>query len=154
VVPGRPGTLPGVADTWHELWDRVDGLPAPIAASLPDCAAVLRVELAAVEAAARHVAPYQHADGSPRWSVAEVADRLGLVDRDGKGHRLSRRTGDGDEGRARRHAQRGAAATNGRRAADRAAAELAAAPEPEPVEDLAELVDLDGPAGEDLAAEQ
>jgi hypothetical protein len=140
-----------VADTWHELWDRLDGGHGPVAASLPDCAALLGAELPAVEAAARHVAPYVHADGSPRWSVAELADRLGLADRNTKGYRLGRRSGDRDGGRGRRHSRRGAAATKARRAAERAA-ELAE-PEPERVEDLAELVDLDG-AGEDLAAEQ
>jgi hypothetical protein len=145
-----------VPSTWDETWNRIDGLPLPVAASLDDAAALLGAPLADVEAAARHVEPYLCGDGITRkWSLGELADRLGLADHDRKGHRLTRRTGDRHEGRSRRHAQRGAAATNGRRAAERAAAELAAArAEPEPVEDLAELVDLDGPAGEDLAAEQ
>jgi hypothetical protein len=120
-----------------ELWDRIDGLSGPVAATLPDCASLLGVELAAVQDVAAEVTPYLHADGSPRWSVAELADRLGLTARDHKGHRLPRRTGDRDGGRGRRHARLGAAATNQHRAAKRAA-ELA---EPEP--DVKDLADLD-----------
>jgi hypothetical protein len=144
-VPGRPGTLPGVADTWHELWDRLDGLHGPVAATLPDCAALLGAELPAVEAAARHVTPYRHADGSPRWSVGELADRLGLADHDRKGRRRSWRTGDATGDPTRGHARRGAAATNGRRWP------LShAEPEPVEVEDLAAVEDLADPdaAGE------
>lgn len=132
------GTLPGVVATFGELWDRLDGLHGPVAATLPHAAALLGADLAAVELAAREVEPYQHADRSPRWSVGElVSARLGLADRDGKGHRRSRRTGD-RFGEARRHSRRGAAATNQARAADRAAA-------------AGELVE-DLPAVEDLAA--
>jgi hypothetical protein len=120
--------MPG---TWTEVWDRADGLDVPVAATLPDAAALLGVSLAVVEQAARHVPPYVHADGSPRWSVGELADRLGLADHDRKGHRRSWRTG-GRFGEGRRHTRLGAAATNGGRAAELAdaAARLAA------VEDL------------------
>jgi hypothetical protein len=134
--------------TWDEVWSRLDGHHGPVAATLPDAAVLLGAELAAVEAAARTVEPYRHADGSPRWSVGELADRLGLAEHDRKGHRHGWRTGDRDSGPGRRrHARRGAAVTNGRHAAKRAAGEL--------VEDLAAVEDLADPdAGkvEDMAA--
>jgi hypothetical protein len=136
-----------VPATWDETWNRIDGLPVPIATTLDDAVALLGVSLAAVELAARHVEPYLCGDGVTRkWSLGELAGQLGLAEQDRKGRRLGRRTGDRDGGRGRRHSRRGAAAT----AAQRAAAELAE-PEPEPaaVEDLA---DLDAEPVEDLPA--
>jgi hypothetical protein len=139
-----------VGDTWAELWDRIDGGHAPIAATLPDAAELLGASLAAVELAAREVEPYLCGDGITRkWSIGELADRLGLADHNGKGYRRSWRTGDRHGDRGRRHARRGAAATNGHRA------------DPEPIEDWAQdraagvedLADPDDLAGvEDLAA--
>lgn len=139
-----------MAATWHELWDRRDGLNGPVAASLPDCAALLGVPLLAVEAAAAHVEPYICGDGRTRkWSVAELRARLGLVDLDRRGRRRVTRTGD-RLGEPRRHAaRRGAAVTNGRRKAERAAQAGLVLDPPEPVEDLAAVEDLaDLDAGE------
>jgi len=62
--------------TWQEYEQR---LPQPLAMPLAGAAAFFDVDLAAIEAAARRVEPYRHADGSPRWSLRGLRVALGLA---------------------------------------------------------------------------
>jgi hypothetical protein len=139
-------------ESWAEVWNRADGLHVPVAATLPDAAELLGADLAAVEAAAVDISPYRHADGSARWSVGELAARLGLAELDSKGRRRSRRSGD-RYGPGRWSARAGAMASNQRRWAATVEHEPPPAVEdPGEVEDLAAVEDLGAVEVEDLAA--
>jgi len=72
--------------TWEEREQR---LYRPLAVPLADAAEVLDVDLDAVQAAARGIQPYRHADGSPRWSLLHLRVALGL-EPDEAGEGLSR----------------------------------------------------------------
>jgi hypothetical protein len=54
-----------------------DPQPRPVATTLERAAELLGAEVAAVAAAAAGLRPYTHRDGSPRWSLRELARELG-----------------------------------------------------------------------------
>jgi hypothetical protein len=60
-----------------EVWE-TSSWHVRVAATLEVIAWHLDVPLAEVEQAARHVQPYTHQDGSPRWSVYLLRVQLGL----------------------------------------------------------------------------
>jgi hypothetical protein len=67
--------MPMTTAEYRRAWRRGS---QPVAATLEQCAELLGVDLAQVEVAAVGLEPYEHADGSPRWSVRELAITLGL----------------------------------------------------------------------------
>jgi hypothetical protein len=66
-----------------------DGRPALGRAHLAVAAQLLGRPLPTVERAARKVEPYRHADGSPRWSLRELAKALSLVESREAGRRAA-----------------------------------------------------------------
>jgi hypothetical protein len=72
--PGMPMTTAAYQRAWRKG-------SRPVAATLEQCAKLLGVDLAQVEAAAVGLEPYEHADGTPRWSVRALAVTLGLEQR-------------------------------------------------------------------------
>jgi len=65
--------LGSVAAPWITTEDS-----GPIACPLEQLAEILGLDVELVEAAAQHVAPYTHADGSLVWSVRQVGVLLGV----------------------------------------------------------------------------
>jgi hypothetical protein len=116
-----------------------------------DCARLLGVPLPVVEVAAGDLEPYLCGDGrTHKWSVAELADRLGVRRRDHTGARLTRRAA--EDGRARRAARNGARATMARRAAQHTRGPVLDDPLPATPERVEDLAEPDVAGVEDLAA--
>jgi hypothetical protein len=60
-----------------QAWEARDPtLTRPIAAPLEQCAELLGVDLAAIQAAAAHVEPYVRVDGTKVWSLMQLERHL------------------------------------------------------------------------------
>jgi hypothetical protein len=129
-----------MAVSFEEVSARWSGAP-PVAVELETAARLLEVAPAQVEAAAANLIPLRHQDGTLRWSLAKLADALGLATRTNKGQvKHARMPARGLTRDPRRVAWRRAAGT-GPGPGDLPAGELADVEDLElgEVEDLAEL---------------
>ncbi len=75
-------------DNESNMWARAQRrYGRPVAATLKECATLLKVPVERLREVARRVEPYEHADGTPRWSQY-------LLEREPRPERFGKAAGD------------------------------------------------------------